>query len=148
MCRAERRTRWAEGGVGYNTMFGGGTFDGVEHPDRVVSAGGYDSAAAGAYQFMPKTWRMITKKYNIPSQMTPENQDRAALGLMLDRGMNPKQGWSDEAAFKLAPEWASFPTRSGRSYYDQPVKKLDKMKKLYADLLQQERNRDQQQGMI
>jgi lysozyme len=58
--------------------------------------------------------------------------------------MNPKQGWSDEAAFKLAPEWASFPTRAGRSYYDQPVKKLESMRAIYEQFLQEER----QQGTI
>ena len=31
----------------------------------------------------------------------------------------------------LAPEWASFPTLAGRSYYGQPVKKYTRLKSFY-----------------
>ena len=99
-------------------------------------------AAAGAYQFMPDTWKAISTKLGLKGGMTPANQDLAALGLMADRGVDPKQGWSEEALYKLAPEWASFPKdRSGVSYYNQPVKKMEKMKQLYEQLLAEERSR-------
>ena len=42
-----------------------------------------------------------------------------------------KEGLSSRVAAKLAPEWASFPTESGRSYYGQPVKPLSELQKIY-----------------
>ena len=38
-------------------------------------------------------------------------------------------------AAKLAPEWASFPTLAGRSYYGQPVKRYHDLRRFYEDNL-------------
>jgi muramidase (phage lysozyme) len=123
--------RYAEGTAGpqgYQTMFGGGTFsDMSRHPDKVVRTSGYASAAAGAYQFMPDTWKSVGG-----GPMTPERQDMAAMKLMQRRGVDIKKvaerGATAEDIHRLAPEWASLPKdASGKSYYGQPVKKLDEI---------------------
>jgi muramidase (phage lysozyme) len=134
--------RFAEGTAGpkgYQTMFGGGTFsDMSRHPDKVVRSGGYSSAAAGAYQFLPGTWQSQASRLGLKS-FSPEEQDIAALGLARNRLMDigglatvQKEGLSQRVASALSPEWASFPTESGRSYYGQPVKSLSKLQQVYG----------------
>jgi len=116
---------WHGGGQkGYGTMFGGGQFDWSKgHPDRVVRSGGYASAAAGAYQFMPDTWKGVTKQLGVSaSDFSPEAQDRAALQLIRNRGVDPTKPMDTAMLARLAPEWASLPTAAGKSYYNQPVK--------------------------
>lgn len=119
---------------GYGTMFGGGQFDWSKgHPDRVVNAGGYSSAAAGAYQFMPDTWRGVTRQLGMdPKDFSPDAQDRAALQLVRNRGVDPDKPLDGAALAKLAPEWASLPTASGKSYYNQPVKGRDGLLSFYS----------------
>lgn len=142
--------RWAETGTSgpesYRKLFGGGMFtDLSRHPDRVVRAGGYASAAAGAYQFMPKTWEMTGG-----GSMAPERQDAAALWLALKRGANVnKMGFTKEFVAKLAPEWASLPTLSGRSYYGQPVRSFKELERYYNAQLKaaQTRGSDWNAGM-
>ena len=130
--------RFAEGTAGpqgYGTMFGGGTFDWRQgHPDRVVNSGGYSSAAAGAYQFMPGTWKSVAGQLGL-KDFSPASQDLAALQLIRNRGVDPDQPLSAEALDKLAPEWASLPTRSGKSYYGQPVKSQSGLFDVYRNSL-------------
>ena len=106
----------------YGTAFTGAQFDNNRpHPGVVRgSRGGYRSDASGAYQFLSTTWKGVNGGVNAP--MTPENQDRAALELIRRRGVDPTKPITPESVEKLAPEWASLPTRAGRSYYGQPVK--------------------------
>jgi muramidase (phage lysozyme) len=117
--------RYAEGTAserGYSTMFGGGQFDPSKgHPNHVVRSGGYASAAAGAYQFMPDTWNAVSKQLGL-ADFSPDSQDRAALQLVRNRGVDPTKPLTTDALAKLAPEWASLPTAAGKSYYGQPVK--------------------------
>lgn len=131
--------RYAEGTPGpsgYQTMFGGGKFSDLSrHPDQVVRSGGYSSAAAGAYQFLPGTWKGIAGELGL-KKFGPEEQDIAALGLIERRGA--LQPFLSGAKFgtvmdKLAPEWASLPTAAGQSYYGQPVKKLGDLYKVYEE---------------
>jgi muramidase (phage lysozyme) len=125
---------WHGGGAkGYGTMFGGGQFDWSKgHPDRVVRSGGYASAAAGAYQFMPDTWKGVTKQLGVDSRdFSPAAQDRAALQLIRNRGVDPTQSISRGGLAKLAPEWASLPTAAGKSYYNQPVKRADELTRFF-----------------
>lgn len=114
---------WHGGGEkGYGTMFGGGQFDWRKgHPDQVVRSGGYASAAAGAYQFMPGTWAGAAKALGL-KDFSPQSQDRAAIYLAQRRGVDLNRPLDAAALNKLAPEWASLPTTSGKSYYNQPVK--------------------------
>ena len=129
---------------GYRVMFGGGLADpranAGKHPDRVINGGRVSSAAAGAYQFMPDTWAAASKAIGArPDQFfDPATQDRAAAHLAQRRLAGTKLGDSltPEVASKLAPEWASFPTRSGSSYYpNQSVKRLGELDSFYRSQL-------------
>lgn len=137
--------RYAEGTPGesgYRTMFGGGKFDiskGWKHPDKVISSGGYNSAAAGAYQFLPGTWQGAQKALGL-SGFDPKSQDLAALHLIERRGaLEPflKGEKFGTVINKLAPEWASLPTSGGGSYYGQPSKSLGDLYKYYEQQKQQ-----------
>ena len=129
--------RYAEGTPGesgYRTMFGGGKFSDLSrHPDKVINSGGYSSAAAGAYQFLPGTWQGAAKALGLKT-FTPKEQDVAALHLIQQRGaLDPflKGEKFGTVISKLAPEWASLPTSSGGSYYGQPSKKLGDLYNYY-----------------
>ena len=63
---------------------------------------------------MPQTWINVNKGKNIP--MTPRNQDDAALLLAKGRGWDGSKAFGPQA-YKLAGEWASFPTRTGAGAY-------------------------------
>ena len=130
---------WAGGeDVGYRIMFGGGLMPSLDrHPDRVVRTARYASAAAGAYQFMPFTWDLVTRSLGV-AQFGPHVQDQGALFLIQRRGALAlaDQGlFTPLLAAKLAPEWASFPTLAGRSYYGQPVKRYHDLRRFYEDNL-------------
>ena len=131
---------WKDGkDKGYRIMYGGGQFkDLSRHPERVVVKR-YSSAAAGAYQFLPKTWKGVARELKLKS-FEPRHQDQAALHLAKRRGALgdiDQQGLTKDAMAKLAPEWASFPNRSGRSAYGQPVKSHQDLARFYSDNLQE-----------
>ena len=89
----------------------------------------YASAAAGAYQFMPFTWNMVKRSIGVRG-FGPEAQDQGALFLIQRRKallMTDTGQLTPVLAAKLAPEWASFPTLAGRSFYGQPVKKYTRL---------------------
>jgi lysozyme len=126
---------WANGeDVGYRIMFGGSLMPSLDrHPNQVNRTVGYASAAAGAYQFMPFTWSMATRVLGI-SGFGPQVQDQAAIFLIQRRGalaMADRGMLTPELAAKLAPEWASFPTLAGRSFYGQPVKRYGQLRAFY-----------------
>lgn len=128
--------RYAEGTLGpdaYNTAFSGARFDSNQpHPGTVyTSKSGYKSAAHGAYQFMPDTWAEINSGQNVP--MTAANQDKGALALMRRAGVDPNSPFSADVLAKLAGTWASLPTLSGKSAYNQPVKSLQELQKAFND---------------
>ena len=130
---------WANGHeIGYRVMFGGSLMPSLErHPDRVMRTTGYASAAAGAYQFMPFTWDLVTRTLGIRG-FHPEAQDQGALLLIQRRGalaLADQGQLTPHLAAKLAPEWASFPTLGGYSYYGQPVKRFAALKRFYDEQL-------------
>jgi lysozyme len=130
---------WANGHeVGYRVMFGGGLMPSLDrHPDQVRYTSGYASAAAGAYQFMPFTWSMVTRNLGV-SGFHPQVQDQGALFLIQRRGalnLADRGEMTPELAARLAPEWASFPTLAGSSYYGQPVKRFAELKRFYESNL-------------
>lgn len=134
---------WAEGGVSYRTMFGGGQFDtskGWKHPDKVIRSGGYASAAAGRYQFMPFTWERAAKALGL-KDFSPINQDKAAIWLMDKRlGGNSadilkKEGVSNRVLNAFAGEWAAVPVAGGGSFYGQPSRKVKDFRDKYQSLL-------------
>ena len=134
------------GKPGYNVMFGGGRFkDFSRHPDRVISSpGGYSSAAAGAYQFMPGTYSSLQKRLGL-SDFGPESQDIAMLAKVRERLMSlgglsaiSKAGsLTPQIQAALSPEWASFPTETGKSYYGQPVKSREQINKFFEQGMKQ-----------
>ena len=126
---------WSRGqDHGYRIMFGGSMMASLErHPNRVNYSGGYASAAAGAYQFMPFTWALASRALQLVG-FGPEVQDQAALFLIQRRGalaLADQGQFSPALASKLAPEWASFPTLAGRSYYGQPVQRYGVLRAFY-----------------
>ena len=146
---------WAGGqDIGYRILFGGSLMGSMErHPNLVIRTARYASAAAGAYQFMPFTWSMASRLLGL-QKFSPEEQDQAALLLIQRRGALPL---ADEGRFtrslaaRLAPEWASFPTLGGSSYYGQPVRRFSELKRFYEDNLAQllgEPSRDNANGSL
>jgi len=135
-----RMLRFAEGTErggqdSYRVMFGGSLApDLKQHPDKVMKG---RSTAAGAYQFLTPTWQQQQKKLGLGS-FGPVEQDIAALDLARQRTMGlgglsylHKQGLTPEFVAALAPEWASLPTKEGKSYYGQPVKSYSELQKTY-----------------
>lgn len=93
----------------------------------------YVSAAAGAYQFLPSTWREAPSQLGL-ADFGPRNQDQAALYLMRKRGaLSPfdARGLTTEVLARLAPEWASLPAHHGGSYYGQPVKGVEELQRFF-----------------
>ena len=132
--------RFAEGtwkggfDVGYRVMFGGTLMPSMDrHPNRVMYSSRYASAAAGAYQFMPFTWSLVQRSIGVRG-FGPEAQDQGALFLVQRRkalGLTDAGSLTPVLTAMLAPEWASFPTLAGRSYYGQPVKTYSKLRSFY-----------------
>ncbi|MYM96239.1 glycoside hydrolase family protein [Rugamonas sp. FT81W] len=109
---------------GYRTMFGGGLFTGyADHPRRAVTRGSLTSTAAGAYQFLSKTWDEMAAKYAL-SDFSPSSQDIAAVGLIKRRGAlsDVLAGRFRAAIDKCNLEWASLPG----SPYGQPTLTYDR----------------------
>lgn len=125
--QAIRQAEGTAGANGYATTFGYQTFDPAKgHPRRVVKSGGYASDAAGAYQFLSTTWDRVNRQMGTnAADFSPAAQDRAALQLIRNRGVDPTKPISREAVAKLAPTWASLPNLAGKSHYGQPVKGYD-----------------------
>lgn len=129
---------WKQGAEGYRTLYGGGRFNSLaEHPQTVVVKR-YTSAAAGAYQFLPATWRDAALQLQLQS-FDPHSQDQAALYLVDRRGVLEqidRQGLTRTAMAALAREWASFPCSGGTSAYGQPVKKAEELARFYRENLE------------
>ncbi|WP_255441024.1 glycoside hydrolase family 104 protein [Synechococcus sp. HK01-R] len=131
---------WKDGrDLGYRVLYGGSLFrDLSRHPERLVVKR-YASAAAGAYQFLPATWRQVARELRLPS-FEPQHQDQAALRLVERRGALEevdRRGLTPSAMHRLAPEWASFPTHAGTSAYGQPVKSQAELARFYSNNLRE-----------
>lgn len=116
----------------YRMMFGGGLFDvsqGWQHPRRAVTAGGYTSTAAGAYQFLSRTWDGLTQQYPFPD-FAPKCQDMGAVALIAGRGalQDVLDGRLDAAIAKCNKEWASLPGAP----YGQPVLSMQRCRAVFA----------------
>ena len=130
---------WKQGHEGYRTLYGGGRFSSLAKHPEVVVVKRYTSAAAGAYQFLPGTWKEAANKLSLRS-FKPHNQDQAALYLIDRRGVLDqvdRKGLTREVMAVLSKEWASFPSHNGRSAYGQPVKKATELANFYANNLKQ-----------
>ena len=120
---------------GFRTMFGGDLFDNgfADHPRKAISASlsgkPITSTAAGAYQFLSKTWTSIAFQCGL-KDFSPGNQDIAAVALIRGRGAldDVIAGRFNQAVGKCAKEWASLPG----SPYGQPTTTMEKARSLYA----------------
>lgn len=123
--------------LGYRTMFTGAIFDSFdEHPNQLHTANNISSTAAGAYQFLYRTWRSLKLKLQL-SNFSPNNQDLAcieliyedhALQLILDGEIN-------ESINLCKSTWASLPG----SPHGQPTQKLNNAILEYNKYLEEER---------
>lgn len=116
----------------YRMMFGGGLFDvagGWQHPNVVNHAAGLSSTAAGAYQFLHRTWYSLCQQYPFPD-FAPKCQDMGAVALIAGRGalQDVLDGRLDAAIAKCNREWASLPG----SPYGQPVLSMARCRAVYA----------------
>ena len=117
----------------YRMMFGGGLFDvagGWRHPNVVNHAAGLSSTAAGAYQFLFRTWDGLTRQYPFPD-FAPKCQDMGAVALIAGRGalQDVLDGRLDAAIAKCNREWASLPG----SPYGQPVLSMARCRAVFAE---------------
>ena len=121
----------------YRMLVGGGYFQVPpwEHPKLLRAVKLRDgrilhSTAAGAYQFLFRTWDEMQKKYDL-DDFSPLNQDIAAVGLIHRRGAlgDVKGGYLHVAIRKCAQEWASLPG----SPYKQPTKSLAKALEVFTE---------------
>lgn len=127
---------------GYKTMFGGDKFDtsnGWKHPNiGKRTSWGSITTAAGRYQFLTPTWNAAAKALGL-KDFSPENQDKAALWLAKQRGVDPSKQISENDIYRLGGEWASLeggPNMvKGGSYGNQAKYSADKALKLYDSKL-------------
>ena len=93
--------------VTYRMLFGKSLFDSYEkHPDIIVSLNGYDSSAAGAYQFMWDTWTPLYARYKnwyAGDQFSPINQDLGFIRLFTEVGGM----WRLEKGIKVVNQYVS-----------------------------------------
>lgn len=132
-----------DGLSGYRTLFGGNVFigaDGIEgtfddfsgHPNKLIShrlgSRVVSSTAAGAYQFLNRTWEGLVKQYGF-TDFSATSQDEGAVALIAGRkALEPlMSGRFREAVGLCAREWASLPG----SPYGQPTISMDKAEAIY-----------------
>ena len=128
-------------GAGYQTLFGGERFTSFDdHPRRAVTKtlGGKSvtSTAAGAYQFLSRTWDECAQACALPD-FSPVSQDIAALYLIeRRRALNALlEGDWKTALERCNREWASLPGAP----YGQPTKSLETcLSFLYANAAKEE----------
>ena len=118
---------------GYRRQFGGELFtDFSRHPNRAITKTLGDkqltSTAAGAYQFLGRTWSECQAALNLPD-FSPASQDLAAVFLIARRkGLEHAiAGRLEQAIAACANEWASLPG----SPYGQPTKTLAQCHAVY-----------------
>lgn len=117
---------WCEGtdhALGYQTMFTGKIFQGFrDHPRQIQRSQRWSSDAAGRYQFLSTTWDECQRALSLPD-FSPPNQDRAALYLIEQRGIELlDQANFEDVLSKISWVWASIPGPGGENRYGQPNK--------------------------
>ena len=114
----------------YRIVYRVGLVDSLtDHPRTVQRLGGIASTAAGAYQFLSRTWDECAAALGL-KDFSPESQDLAAVYLIRRRGAlaDVLAGRITDALSKCASEWASLPG----SPYGQPTISLQSALKTYA----------------
>lgn len=131
--RMLRHGEGTAGDDGYRTQFGGRLFDSfADHPRQAITRklGGkpITSTAAGAYQFLSRTWDGLVKQYGF-ADFSPMSQDLGAVALIKGRKAldDVIAGRFEDAVRKCNREWASLPG----SPYGQPVVTMARARKEY-----------------
>lgn len=133
-----RHGETADGPHAYKMMFGGELFAHyADHPriavTRPMRINGtvqpITSTAAGAYQFLARTWDEVRAALKLPD-FSPSSQDIGAVYLVRRRGAlaDVRAGRFDGAIAKCGREWASLPG----SPYGQPRKSLEHVRAVYV----------------
>jgi muramidase (phage lysozyme) len=143
--RLIREGETSQGELAYRTIVGGGQFDSfADHPRQLVDLPklGVKSTAAGAYQFLSRTWDGCRDALGLPD-FGPESQDIAAVYLIDGRGAlaDVIKGDIEQAIGKCAHEWASLPG----SPYGQPTMTLERALAVYRRWLAIEEGAQPQQ---
>jgi len=105
-------------GTPYNELFGFTNFEGyAKHPEILIKTSNYSSTAAGRYQILKNTAKMLKMK-----DFTPESQDLAAIQLIKNARAYDfvVAGDWENAIRKVNKVWASLP----ESPYGQPTHKM------------------------
>ena len=128
---------------GYNTIFGNERFNDLsKHPNVRKQFKQTDgkvnvTSAAGRYQFLKPTWDDASGRYGL-RDFSPQSQDIAAIGLLIQNGSLPYilRGDYQTAIGKSGGTWASLPS----SPYAQPKRsqaEIDKLLGGYSSQSQQ-----------
>ncbi len=132
MIRAAEGTEDADG---YRRIFGGELIECFDdHPRKRVTKTSrgkpITSSAAGAYQFIERTWDEVQAKLDLPD-FSPNSQDLGAVELIRRRGALKlvEGGHFQQAVEKVKKEWASMPGAG----YGQPEVKLARLRDVYED---------------
>lgn len=131
-----RKAEGTDGDDGYRMLFGGKLFnDYADHPRIKQAFRQTDgitnyTTAAGAYQMIATTWDDQAEKLGL-DDFSPDNQDRAAIGLVSDAGAIGlvDAGSFDAAVQKVSHIWASLPF----SPYPQPKRSIDFVRTAFQD---------------
>lgn len=118
----------SEGSKGYDYGFNNvklanlDTHPGTSHKFKQTDGKDNTTTAAGAYQFIGKTWNGVKDKLAL-TDFGPQSQDAAAVELLRQRGAldDIKAGNWSSALTKTGAEWASLPT----SPYKQAKRSMD-----------------------
>jgi muramidase (phage lysozyme) len=127
-----RRGEGTLGEDGYRTLYGGSHFSSfADHPRTAIKAGKWLSTAAGAYQFLERTWDSLCHQHPELTDFSPHNQDLGALWLISGRAglSDVLKGDISQAIGKCNREWASLPG----SPYGQPTQKMEDALAFYKD---------------
>jgi lysozyme len=115
----------------YREMFGGALFLAPpwKHPHRAITVGHLTSSAAGAYQFLSRTWDALVLQFHF-EDFSPPNQDQGAVALVAQRGAldDVIAGRITDAVQKCRKEWASLPDAG----YGQPERTIKQALATYA----------------
>lgn len=118
---------------GYNTIFGNERFGNLSsHPNvrkqfKQTDGKMNETTAAGRYQFLKPTWDDTSRRYGL-KDFSPQSQDIAAIGLLMQNGALPYvlKGDYQTAVRKSGGTWASLPS----SPYAQPKRSQAEINKL------------------
>jgi len=120
--------QYAEGTIGpnaYRIMYGGELFNGYSrHPNKAITKNGITSTAAGAYQFLYRTWVALQQDLKLPD-FSPASQNKGAIELIRRRGAldDVLAGRFIQAIYKCRKEWASLPG-AGYGQQERSIKSL------------------------